>query len=849
MKHILILLISFFNITALLAQQVSGTVADENGETIIGAIVSWEDNPAIGTTTDANGQFTIERIDTLETRHLMVRFVGYDPVVVPIEPHESVVAIQISGITNLEEINVEARRSGNFLSTLNPRNIETVGEGELRKAPCCNLSESFETNAAVDVNFTDAVTGAKEIEMLGLRGIYTQLMIENRPALYGLATAYGLELIPGTWLESIQISKGTSAVTNGPRSVVGQINIELQKPFKGPPLFVNLFANHQGRTELNLQFNQKINKRLSTGLLLHGDYFGGEFDHNHDGFIDNPKRRQLNGVSRWHYQGDKFESQFSLHGVIDERDGGQTAGHHGGGNEALYQFEVGNRRAEAVFKLGYIGFPQVYRSIGFQASATLHRLTGNFGDLTGGNPTSRRQYDGTQRSIYTNLIYETILFNTFHKVRTGASWQFDEYRETFNDAPLNRQDNAPGAFFEYSWDWFKRSNTEEGAIPDLTLIAAFRADYLNGQGILPVPRLNIKYNFTPKSVLRASAGRGWRTANALAENFAYMPGSREFMVLENLRPEIAWNYGINFTQRFYLGTQEGSFNVDFYRSDFENQVVVDLDSDSTQVRFYNLNGQSFSNSFIAMWTQEVAKGLELKLAYKYNDVRTTFGSSLESKPLLPVHRGLFTAYYTTPDKGWEFNVIAHLTGAQRLPAVQGSTDGLPNYRLERRSPAYVTLSAQITKNFKNGLEIYIGAENLTNYRQPQPIMGADNVFNTDPAAPRFDATSVYGPIMGVMAYAGLRFTMNAGFGQKESVILTTARCGMCKDAIENAVLELPGIKSVSLCLEDKKFTVKYSPKKVSLQQIREKIAATGYNADGVMRDEKVYEELPGCCKE
>lgn len=846
MKYLLSLVLLCAVQAAIAQTTLNGILYDEQNQPLVGAAILWE-NTKIGTASDENGAFSLPKIDTLNIYHLEINYIGFEPILIPIEPKQTEIITVIEGISELEEVTITAKERNTSTSTLNRFNIEEIGDGELRRAPCCNLAESFETNAAVDVSYTDAVTGAKEIELLGLRGIYTQMMLENRPALYGLATAYGMEYIPGTWLQSIQISKGASTVVNGGRSIVGQINTELQKPDKMPLLFVNLFGDMRGRGEVNVQSGIKVSRGVSTGIFVHASAYQNELDHNHDGFLDQPKKRQLNVLNRWQFDAKNIESQLSIQALIDEREGGEYPNHATNHGTDLYKINVNARRAEAVWKIGYLGFKKPYQSMGFQSVATFHDHKSNFGS---------RIYNGQQRSLYTNLIYESIIVNTFHKIRTGASYQLDDYRETFEGTALNTRQSVPGVFFEYTWELFRphdhdhegehdHSTEHHSEIPTFVLTAGLRADYLNQfNRVIPVPRLNLKYNFNTRSVVRLSAGRGWRIANPYAENIGLMPSNRIFVMANNLQPEVAWNYGINYTKKFLLFETEGSVNVDVYRTDFENQIVVNLEDSDQLASFTNLAGKSFANVGILTWTQEWFKGFEMRLAYKLTDTRTTFADNrLEQKTLLPLHRGLLNLNYQTPNKAWKFNTTLQVSGTQRLPDYNGITN--------RQAPAFATLNAQVTKVFpKLGLEIYVGGENLTNYRQNQPILSPENAGNVlGQGQSPFDATQVYAPIMGAMAYAGLRYTMPKDLGQKVSVIQTSARCGMCKEIIEAAVLALPGVKTAKLDLHTKQLSVTFNSRKVTLAQVQQAVAASGYDADDVKRNMNAYDALSPCCKD
>jgi len=843
----------------------SGMVVNEEDEALIGATVNWQDT-TIGGTTDIDGWFEIPRLDTVSPHILEINYVGYETAIVEILPDENRLKLVVKQNVSLEDVTVEATERASFTSTLNPINTESLGQGELRKAACCNLSESFQNNATVNVGYTDAVTGAKEIEMLGLRGTYTQMQIENRPSFNRLGRAYGLEYIPGTFIESIQISKGASNVRNGIKGITGQINTELIKPHKAPLLFINLFTNYTGRVELNTQFNYQFSPNWSTGLLMHGNYYGSEFDYNKDAFLDIPKKKQANVISRWMYKNTNLHFEFNVQGIWDSRSGGQTANLyqkvHDSTATQLYQISSEIRRIGVFGKLGYLGFRNPSQSIAFIYDANYHQHQSYFGNTT---------YYGLQKQLYGNLIFQTNLGNNKHNLTTGLTYDLIDFEEQFSDINSDRTEHTTSAYAEYDF------SQENGAFG---LLLGVRGDMLVINDVVcfyPVPRLNIKYNFTSDMVLRASAGRGVRNPNVLIENIRYMPSNRAFEYQENIMPEVAWNYGANFTWGFNIGPKyEGNITIDFYRTDFENQLIADLDSDAQKLTFYNLNGQSFANSFLVSYTSYILKGLEVRLAYKYNDVRMTIGSQLLQVPLMPQHRGLVHLSYTTPKKDWAFNVTMNAVGPQRLPALANPTAEMPAYRKQAVSPAYVLLNAHITKFFKGGWEVYIGGENLTNYTQEAPIMGANDPFGRQSGSTPFDAATVFAPVFGAQVYAGVKYTLQGkkrfepiepcqstmvkqtpsnnkasvvDASNKETInIQSSVQCGMCTETIQKALYSLDGLGEVKVDLDQKIITVTYDKQKLDGATIRQAITEAGYDADKQQADPTAYQNLHGCCK-
>ncbi len=749
MKSLIIknlLLITFVvNASILLAQPVAGMVVDQNQEILIGATLYWQGTET-GTTTGTDGYFKIDRIES--TTMLVISYVGFKADTIQIDPEDTEILIILS-LGSLEEVEITSNQRDHFASTLSTINIETIGGGELKKAACCNLSESFETNGAVNVYYSDAVTGAKEIEMLGLRGVYSQMMLENRPTMRGLGYTFGMEYIPGTWVSNISIAKGASNVVNGYEGITGNINIELLKPFEAERFFVNGYANHVGRSELNVHLNHKINKKWSIGTLLHGSSFNNEVDHNEDLFLDTPKKSNLNGLVRAFYRGDKIRSQLNIHALTSNHQGGQIGFNNDRDN--LYGFELFTKRVEVFAKMGYIGFESPHRSIGWINNATWHENDGLFG---------KNDYDATERNLYSNLIFQDIIQTTEHAYKLGASYVLDDYKEVYDNIDYGQTESVVGVFGEYTYTPLITPNSSK----KLGILAGLRADYHNLYGLFVIPRLTVKYNFDENTVVRLNTGRGIKTARILAENIGVLASSRTINLTEILRPEDAWNIGLNFTKNTTFLDKELSLSVDLYNTRFNNQVIIDRETSTNEVLFYNLKGRSFSNNFLASVIYNIYHRTELKFAYKYNDVQTTYEGTLQQQPLIAKHRGLVTLDYKTKDNTWKFHTTVQIVGPQRLPRMvheNHSIEGhgsLAEYHRTGITPIFATLNAQVTKTYKEW-EFYLGGENLTNYMQHHPIIGASDPFNQDPGIPSFDASQVFAPVMGAMIYGGFRYTL------------------------------------------------------------------------------------------
>ena len=644
----------------------------------------------------------------------------------------------------LKEIKVQSAQKSLQKSLKLTANTTLLSSKELLKAACCNLAESFETNPSIDVNFSDALTGTKQIKMLGLTSPYLMITEENIPSVRGASQAYGLSFTPGTWVESIQITKGAGSVVNGYESISGQINTELIKPIKDILFFLNAYGSSDSRFELNTHFNRKISDKWATSLFVHGNTRVLKNDMNNDGFLDNPLAKQVNILNRWQYTNAEkgWVSFVNFRYMNDKKQTGEL--NFDPNRDKLttnyWGSEINTERIDFSTKIGYV-FPDMpFQSIGFQNAFNSHNQESYFG---------LNQYNIKQQSYYSNLIFNSIIDNTMHKFATGLNFTYDKYEEFVNVADYSRADNSLGAFFEYTYD-----NSD-----NFSIILGGRVDNHNRLGTFLTPRLHVRYNPWEKGVLRFSAGRGKRSANIFAENQQLFGSSRNFEILNSggkiygLNPEIALNYGLSFSQGFKLFNRSGDVGFDFYKTDFQNQVIVDLYQSPQKVLFYNLNRKSFANSLQVEFNYELAKHFNLRTAYKYYDIQTDYLSGNQERPLQAKHRFFGNLGYETQltekEKQWKFDYTLNWLGKQKLPNTISNSmiESFPEY-----SPSFSVMNMQVTRVFSSTFEVYLGGENIGNYKQQKAILGSDNPFGTT-----FDTSIIYAPIFGQMYYAGLRF--------------------------------------------------------------------------------------------
>ena len=732
-------------------ENIEGTILEINSNNkktgLPGVNIRWH-NTSIGTITNFDGEFTIAY--QKENTKLIVSYVGFKTDTIIIKQPQKITHV-LTPSNELDEIVLETRKKTSSVSYLQPMNIMNMSSDELLKSACCNLCESFETNPSIDVNFADALTGTRQIKMLGLTSPYILIGIESVPSIRGAAQAYGLSFVPGTWVESIQITKGAGSVVYGFESIAGQINAKLQKPLSDSKLFINAYGSANGRYEINTHVNTKVTEKLSTGLYVHGNMRDKKFDKNNDTFLDAPLMKQINLMNRWQYVDLKkgFVSFLNFRYLKDDKQMGQI--NFNPSTDKLttnnWGSEIDTRRAEVSGKFSYSNPELTYQSYDVQVAYSNHKQESYFG---------QNIYNIVHNSFYSTAIYGSIIGDTRHKFKTGVNYTFDNYDETvvvkLKENIFDRNESSIGAFFEYNFDDLDKFN----------FTAGIRIDAHNILGTFVTPRLHMRYIPWEKSAIKASFGRGKRGANIFAENQNIFATSRNIQILNTngeiygLDPEIAWNYGMSFLQGFNLFNKKADLTIDFYRTNFINQVVLDMEN-PLEANFYNLEGDSYANNAQVEFNYNAFKGVNLRLAYKYYDVKTQYVSGKLEKPLMPKQRLFANISYETVklnnnDSQWKFDLTYNWLGKQRF----ANTSSSPiEYQLPEYSPSVGTINLQVTKVFSSTFEVYLGGENIANVKQEKPIVSAE-----DPFGPYFDTTMVYGPIFGSSYYAGLRFRIN-----------------------------------------------------------------------------------------
>lgn len=738
MKKIIPFIIILFQGQIMFAQHIMGHVftKENNRDVPLAGASVYFPGTSIGTVTAADGSFHLDKPNP-SYNQIVISYVGYTNDTVPAEGLD--IKVFLKSTVTLQGVEVKGSRPDTYISQVKPIKTEVLTTTELEKNACCNLSESFESNPTVDASYSDAVTGARQIQMLGLSGTYVQSLVDVLPLIRGLNTSFGFNFIPGPWVENIYVSKGNGSVVNGYESITGQIDVELKKPERAEKFFFNAYGNNEGRFEANALQSFRINNQWSTMYLLSGNVMQNKMDHNHDSFLDIPVNKQYQVMNRWKYNsGKNIEGMFGIRYLNDDRTAGDirfnpeldklTTNYYGLG--------IKTGRLETFTKTSYNFEKSEYKSLGLQLSYIHHRSDAYYG---------LRSYDAQEQTFYSNLIYQSVIGDSRYKFRTGVSFMADTYHDHLDSLLLSREEMVPGAFFEFTYDDLHR----------WTVVPGIRADYNSEYDWFINPRLHVRYKISENSSLRASIGSGHHSPHILAENTFLPASSKNIVITEKLKAEHAWNAGINYSLCFLINGKEAQFSLDAYRTEFLEQTVVDLYSETRTAYIYNLSGKSYSNSLQAEISYEPIPGFKLKAAWKFNDVKTTFQGRLLEKPLNPQQRGLFNMAYETPNGKWKADFTLQFSGKQKLPPyVDHSLHQHPDDEPAiTEAPAFFRSLGQIT--YMSGRwDVYVGSENIGNYRQHNPVINADDPFGRD-----FDTGIVWGPVTGRMFYAGIRFTI------------------------------------------------------------------------------------------
>ncbi len=769
------------------AQDLRGTVCDAEGQPLVGASVYWA-GTTVGASTDAQGAFLVHRVRGYD--RLVASYLGYvnDTLRVGDDRTGLRFALEAEGVS-LDEVVIEGTQSGNYVKREGIVKNEMISFAGLCKMACCNLAESFENSASVTVGYSDAISGARQIKMLGLAGTYTQILDENRPIMRGLSAPYGLSYTPGMWLNSIQVSKGVASVTAGHEAITGQINLEYRKPTDSERLFVNLYLDDELRPEANITTAFPVSRdgKLTSIILLHGsaDTDVRTMDHNHDGFRDLPRTDQINVANKWLYAADNgMQVRWGWKFVQENRLGGMLGYRNSEGmrlamdekwslwedpeatSRPLYGSHIRNRNANGYLKIGMPLGPSVYDEEEQDEMRSNLAFVADFDHFDEEAYFGLNNYSGNENSLSFTLMYNHY-FTYRSSINVGGQAHLTYFRESLlnptpwisgvsaGDFDFDRTEGEAGLFAEYTY-----------AVKDkFSLVAGVRGDYNRYfDNFFVTPRSHVKWNITRTTTLRASAGLGYRSTNVITDNIGMLATGRK-IVFDNgfsrdfNRMEKALTFGGSLTQSFTLvRADDATLSVDYFRTQFYNSVVADQEMDPQSIHVYNTDGRSFTDTYQIDFSWSPVERLDIFATFRYTDSEMTLNRAdgttrRVERPLVSQYKTLLNIQYATKFRRWVFDVTAQLNGPSRVPRFVDNGSGVLVADFDNYSPRYPVFFAQVTRKVGK-FDIYVGCENIGDYMQHDPIQGVDNPFST-----AFNSMNVWGPLMGRKFYAGLRFNL------------------------------------------------------------------------------------------
>lgn len=715
-----------FAIFAIQAQTLTGNVVDSKNNAIQGATVYWLFS-SDGTATSENGFFRINH--KADHKFLVTSYTGYEADTTEIAPNETYVIIKLKEGVMLQAVNIQSERNSNSFSRLEPLNIESLEKKEFKKAACCSLSESFQTSNAVDVSYSNAVTGTKEIQFLGLRGLYTQFLIENRPAFDGILSTMGYDLIPGTWLDQVNILKGASSALHGSQSMAGAINVQLKKPDTDHPVYVNLFGDLHGRLESNLHLNKKWNDRKASGLYLNATTNTASRDHNNDSFQDEPKVNKINGLLRNTFYSESFEGQLNAQVLNERRTSGQL------NVESPYTIQQNIQHYNAFGNLGYVKFNKELQSLGSIYDVSYSQIDSKFGN---------RSFKADETRLSAQFFYMHPFAEGKHMLTVGPVFQYNRAHEIWDQKKLTYNENATAAVADYTY----RNNTELNN--EFTFTTSQRLEWLNSDQLLYIPRANFRLLFASDWTARASVGRGYRFPRIFSNQSGLFASAKLWNVTNTPKIETSWNTGINLVGKPYWNGRELVVNFDLYYTWFQNQLVVDQDESDSRIYIYGLGGKSYALQSIVTLSYPIFDRVQLKIGGKFTESKTKFKKGLLNNLMIPKYRGLASLDFESENRKWLWNLTTTYIGKMRLAEKTNIPIDLINEHQDQTTN-YVLMQTQINYTNKSW-EFYTGVENLLNYTQHKAIIDPENPFGN-----YFNATEIFAPVSGIKPYIGIKW--------------------------------------------------------------------------------------------
>ncbi|WP_242927352.1 TonB-dependent receptor [Pontibacter vulgaris] len=750
MQQLYLVLLLIFPL-AVFAQQgsIKGEVRSK-GQPLPYASIGLE-GTSLGATAGANGHFEMQQVPPGMYK-LIVTAVGYKPFSKSITVNDGeVVSIKAEleeSTSRLQEVVVTGTMRETYLLE-SPVAVEIYTPKYFQKNPTPALFEALEVVNGVQPQINCNVCGTGDIHINGMEGAYTMVLIDGMPIVSALATVYGLNSIPNSLIERVEVVKGPASTLYGSEAVAGLINVITKSPAKAPRLAADVFYTSQ--KELNADFG--ISQRFkSASTILSANYFRYQDrrDVNDDNFTDIPLQHRISLFNKWSFnRQSKRTAELAARYYYEDRFGGElqwSPAYRGG--DSIYGESVYTRRYEL---LGAYQLP-VKENLLLSYSFNDHLQNSAYGTTT---------YKGQQRVLFGQLVWDKPLGER-HNLLLGTA-----YRYTFYDdnTPATQQSDAaagiankpvytslPGVFLQ---DEFKASTST-------TLLAGLRYDYNSEHGSILTPRFNTKWSPDEHNTFRLSLGNGYRVVNLFTEDHAALTGAREVVIANALKPEKSYNASLNYQR--YINLNGGYLELEgtaFYTY-FTNKIVADFLTDNNKIIYDNLSGYAISKG-VAMDAEvaftfplKINAGLTLMDVYQ---VEKAGEGNKERVPQLhaPKFSSTFAASYQFKSLGLTLDYTGSIKGPMYLPVQEN--DFRPD-----QSPWFTLQNLQLTKTLPGGLEVYGGVKNIFDFMPKHPLMRPFDPFDKqvtvdNPNNYTFDTEYNFAPLQGRRTFIGLRYTL------------------------------------------------------------------------------------------
>jgi outer membrane receptor for ferrienterochelin and colicins len=721
-------------VTSLLIAQVQGIVR-AGGEPVVGARVWWHGS-GDGAITDTLGRFTLPEPQAYPA---YLRVEGEEDSLVIREKPVGPLEWNLPPRLTLSTQTITGTPPAQTLSSQNVQSVETWSRAALTSAPCCNLSEAFQGSAVVDVSLEGSAMGLRQLRLLGFEPAHSPLLVENKPLSWSVGRPWSAAFLPALWIDHLSLAKGIGSVLNGHDGPAGQIQVFYLPETEEASSAIELFSRTTGEVLGAFRYYDTMGRWRKLWLGQGGGTpweSGFLQDHSGDGFLDVPLYRQgQTHLKLYRRPASGRLVEWEVGGLYDYRRSGQ-----------LFISEP----AQVARMEGWAAFQTIWQVYASGRRGWVWRKGRGLSLLWHGRLWEQRSYPGLAEyaakvpSGWVSLIYRQPIGDTRLLWNVGLSAYANDIVERLRDpvrldSSWRRLEGVPGVASELSWTPSVR----------WSVVLGVRADWHSYYGWQGVPRLHVRWAYTEGGALRLSAGRAWRVPDPIAENLPFLFSARAWHIEWPSWPplESAWSSGFFWTQAVSLWGGTFRWQVDGLLSRIYNLSVLDIE-DPWQVRLYRGEKPApYQTLFIEVqyaWQDQ----LRVSVSYKHQEVWWPLRGELRMRPLLPRDRFTFWVTANPLSRRWQVDLLAAYAGWLRVP----STAAWPEaYQRSTTGGFFWIVTPQLTYRLDQW-EVQVAVENLLNYRQPAPVIAAEQPFG-----PYFDHSLIWGPIMGRMASIMLRY--------------------------------------------------------------------------------------------